>query len=78
MLLIAMPKSASTSLAATIAEIGKLKCSLGVPAVGTDIPCDGYEEVQHYHNNMAERSGLFIKQVVHGRKTIFKEHLPYG
>lgn len=75
MLLIAMPKSASTSLAATIAQIGNLKCSLGVPAMKIDIPCEGYNEVQHYHNNMCERSALFLAQTVNGRKTIFKEHI---
>ena len=75
MLLIAMPKSASTSLAATIAEIGRIKAVLGVPSTGIDIPCEGYEEIQHYHNNMCERSGLFIKQVITGRHKIFKEHI---
>lgn len=75
MLLIAMPKSASTSVAATIAEIGGLKCSLGVPATKLDIPCEGYKEIQHYHNNMSERSGMFLLQTITGRKTIFKEHL---
>jgi len=75
MLLIAMPKSASTSLAATIAQIAGLKCSLGVPSMKIDIPCEGYEEIQHYHNNMCERSPLFLGQTVNGRKTIFKEHI---
>ena len=75
MLLIAMPKSASTSLAATIAKIGNLNCKLGISRIDIDIDCDKFKYLQKCHDNMIERSSLFIKQVVEGRKTIFKEHL---
>ena len=75
MLLIAQPKSASTSLAKTISKIGNLECKLGIPAIPIDIECEGFKYIQKAHNNMAERSPLFIKQCLHGRKTIFKEHI---
>jgi hypothetical protein len=75
MLLIAIPKSASTSLATTIAKISGLHCGLGIPATKIDINCEGYEEIQKYHCNMVERSPLFLQQIIKGRKKIFKEHL---
>jgi hypothetical protein len=75
MLLIAQPKSASTSLTRTIAKIGKLNYRLGIPRRSKDINCEGFEDMQRYHDNMIKRSELFLKQVVKGKKTIFKEHL---
>jgi hypothetical protein len=75
MILIASPKSATTSLIYTLAEITGLKVSQGIAKVGTDIDCQGFTEIQKYHSNMIERSGLFLKQVITGRKCIFKEHL---
>jgi len=76
MLLIAQPKSASTSLAKTIAAIGRLKnCKLGIPGKKIDLPCKGFSQIQKYHNNMVERSPLFLQQVISGRNIFFKEHL---
>jgi hypothetical protein len=75
MLLIAQPKSASTSLAHTIAKTVNINYKLGIPRDDIDIDCHGFDEIQKYHNNMIERPPIFIKQVVTGRKTIFKEHL---
>jgi hypothetical protein len=75
MLLIGMPKSASTSLIATLGELTGLATMQGIARVQTDIDCEGFPELQKYHTNMIERSGLFIKQVVTGNKKIFKEHL---
>jgi len=75
MLLIAQPKSASTSLAHTIAKTCNLKLNLGIPGKKRDINCPGFQGIQRYHCNMVERGPLFIKQVVSGRKTLFKDHL---
>jgi hypothetical protein len=52
MLMIAQPKSASTSLAKTIAKIGKLYCNLGVPYHKGDMKCKGFSQIQEYHDNM--------------------------
>jgi hypothetical protein len=75
MLLIAQPKSASTSLAKTIAKTGKLNCNLGVPKQAKDIKCKGFTEIQKFHDNMSQRNLKFLQQEINGRKTIFKEHL---
>lgn len=75
MLLIALPKSASTSLAVTIAKIGGLKCNLGIPKKDGDLNCKGFKTIQKKHNNMVSRSPEFIHQIIKGRKTLFKEHL---
>jgi 2-polyprenyl-3-methyl-5-hydroxy-6-metoxy-1,4-benzoquinol methylase len=75
MLLIAQPKSASTSLAMTIAKIGKKHCNLGIPGDKIKEKCPGFYNIQKYHINMVERSPLFLKQVIKGPKTIFKEHI---
>ena len=75
MLIIAMPKSASTSLTNTLGEISRRNTMLGIPAINIDIDCEGFKEVQKYHCNMIERSPLFIKQIINGQKKIFKEHL---
>lgn len=75
MLLIGQPKSATTSLAITIGKMCNLLVKLGVPRTKIDINCEGYPEIQRYHNNMIERGPQFLKQVITGRKTLFKEHL---
>jgi hypothetical protein len=75
MLLIAIPKAATTSLACTLKEITGLYVHQGIAKVSTDIDCEGFTELQKYHTNMIERSGLFLHQVITGRKKIFKEHL---
>jgi hypothetical protein len=75
MLLIGQPKSATTALACTLAKITGKQYVLGVPKESHDIKCEGYTEIQKYHNNMIERSPLFLKQVITGKNKIFKEHL---
>jgi hypothetical protein len=75
MLLIAQPKSASTSITHTLAFIGKIKFRLGIPRKKGSKNCTGYKELQRYHNNMVKRSEVFIEQTSKGKKTLFKEHL---
>jgi len=74
-LLIGMPKSATTSLIYTLREITGKQIMAGVPGKIENTPSPGFPELQKYHNNMVRRSELWIKQVMSGRETIFKEHL---
>lgn len=73
MLLISQPKSASTSLASTISQIGKLKVSLGVQRKRN--LNEEFEEISRYHNNIVNRNENFIKTVLESKVTLFKEHL---
>lgn len=75
MLLIAQPKSASTALACTIGKITGLNIKLGIPRTKESKDCQGFKELQRYHCNMIQRDQTFLKQVVTGSKTLFKEHL---
>lgn len=75
MLLIGQPKAASTSLAFTIGKIAGLQVRYGIPKNKDSIKCEGFDNIQRYHNNMIIRSEKFFDQVVRGRKTIFKEHI---
>lgn len=75
MLLIAMPKSASTSLATTIVKMCGLRLQLGIGRKKKDVDCKGFKSIQKLHSNMIERSELFLKQEMKGRKTLFKEHI---
>jgi len=75
MLLIAQPKSASTSAASTISYIGKLKLKLGISKNKNNVYCEGYPEIQKYHNNIVKRNESFIETTVKSQVTLFKEHL---
>ena len=75
MLLIAQPKSASTSLIYTLGKITKKEIKAGIPRKKGENDCKGFPEIQLHHCNMVQRSELFLKQVILGRKKIFKEHL---
>lgn len=75
MLLIAQPKSASTSLLYTLKRITKLDIKEGIPKKPKEKNCPGFPEIQKHHSNMIQRNELFLKQVTKGRKKIFREHL---
>ena len=75
MLLIGQPKSATTSLACTLADMLNIKCNLGIPRIFGEKDCPGYSGIQQLHDNMVQRSDKFIHDVLKGKKTIFKEHL---
>jgi hypothetical protein len=75
MLLIAQPKSASTSLLYTLKQITKKEIKEGIPRKPNEKDCPGFPEIQKHHCNMIQRNELFLKQVTKGRKTIFREHL---
>jgi len=75
MLLIGQPKSASTSLAVTIGKITGLNVVLGIPRKPGFKKSNQFTELFKYHNNVPIRNKLFLKQVVTGKRTLFKEHL---
>lgn len=75
MLIIAQPKSASTSLAKTLAKILKLECTLGIPRLKIEPDCEGFTEIQKFHDNMIERTPIFFRQSIQNRKKIVKEHI---
>jgi len=75
LLLIAQPKSASTSLLKTLAKIMKINFQNGL---GKDIGwkyCPGYQEIQKYHDTTIQRSYEFLKKWIITRQTIYKEHI---
>jgi hypothetical protein len=75
MLIIGMPKSASTSFAETLSIITNKKCQLIIPSKDKDIDCKGFVELPKCHCNMKERGPIFLNQIIQGKKTIFREHL---
>ncbi len=75
MLLIAQPKSASTSLLYTIKEVLKIRIKEGIPKKHYEIDCENFSEIQKHHSNMIERSSLFIKRIIINKKILYREHL---
>ena len=75
MLLIAQPKSASTSLTKTLSQLMKVHDSLGVAKNKNNVNCEEFQEIQKFHNNMIKRNDQFIKTVMKSKVTLFKEHL---
>ena len=74
MFFIAQPKSASSSLAYTLAEIFKAKCINGF-VTKPKIFCNDFTELQRYHNTMNPRKAIFLNKFCTGTKNIYKEHL---
>lgn len=75
MLLIAIPKSAGTSLVHTVGRILKIKIFEGMPKWTYDINCEDYPELQKYHSIMPERSSRFLERVTRSKTEIYREHL---
>jgi hypothetical protein len=75
MLLIAEPKSGSTSLLWSIAEILKIQRKNGQNRLKSDIKCIGFEEMQKYHNTTVKRSKEFLKKYIESKDIIYKEHI---
>jgi hypothetical protein len=75
MLLIAQPKSASTSLLYTLKKITGLGIREGIAKKWYEIDCEDFVEIQKHHSNMGERGSLFLKRVITSRKVIYREHL---
>lgn len=75
MLLIAIPKSAGTSLVNTIGKICNIKVSEGIGKGKYDIDCEDYYEIQKYHSIVPERSSEFLNKTTKSKYEIFREHL---
>jgi len=75
MLLIGQPKSGSTALMKTIAEIAKIQPINGRNWTAQDVECEGYKETQKYHHTTVKRSKEFLINHAANRKSIYKEHI---
>lgn len=75
MLIIAQPKSASTSLLFTLAKMMKVKAFIGIKRKKYDILHDGYEQIQKYHTLVFERTPLDIKIMIENKNILYREHL---
>lgn len=74
MLLIGMPKSASTSLMWSISEILKIPHKNGQNKTKDDNKCEGYEELQKYHGTTVKRSKQYLEHWIN-QDIIYKEHI---
>lgn len=75
MLLIGQPKSASTSLMRTIAEILNINYKNGQNKRQNDVKCEGFEETQKYHGTTVKRSEDYINNYINNKTIIYKEHI---
>lgn len=75
MLLIAQPKSASTSLMWSISEIFNMTHKNGQSFLKSDKKCPGYEELQKYHGTTIQRSFDYMSRYILSKKIIYKEHI---
>lgn len=75
MLLIAQPKSASTSLMWTLAHILKIAHKNGQNRRKGDKPCEEFQELQKYHGTMVKRNYNFLYDYICKPKVLYKEHI---
>ena len=77
MLLIALPKSASTSLMFSIAKILNIKYQNGISRKKYDksLFCEGFEEMQEFYGTTIKRSYEFLDKWISRKDIIYKEHL---
>jgi hypothetical protein len=75
MLLIAQPKSASTSLLITLADMMGIKAFRGTKRKDFHILHDEFIELQRYHTLIFERSPLDIMKMVKDKNLLYREHL---
>jgi hypothetical protein len=74
-LLIAQPKSASTSLMHSISQILKVAHKNGQSRGKADINCEGFEELQKYHSTTVRRSFKYLNNYISSNNIIYKEHI---
>ena len=74
MLLIAQPKTASTSFMHSLAEIMKVPFKNGHNRKAGDVNCQGYEQLQIYHGTMVKRSKAYLKAYIENG-VLYKEHI---
>lgn len=75
MLIIAQPKSASTSLLFTLSKMMKLKAFRGTKRKDFHILEEGFDKLQYYHTLIFERSPLDVKIMIEHKKLLYREHL---
>jgi hypothetical protein len=75
MLIIAQPKSASTSLLYTLSKMLKGKAVHGTKRKAYDILNPGFERLQYFHTLIFERTALDVKNMIEMKKTVYREHL---
>lgn len=74
MLLIAQPKSASTSLMWSLSEILKVPLKNGHNRCSEDKDCEGYKQLQIYHGTMVKRCREYLRWYIK-KDIIYKEHI---
>jgi hypothetical protein len=77
MLLIGVPKSASTSLMQSIAKILNIKYQNGISRKKYDktLFCEGFEEMQEFYGTTIKRDYKFLEKWINRQDVIYKEHL---
>jgi hypothetical protein len=84
MLFIGQPKSASTSLLFTLAKIlkmkpkradGKIKMVKGKIVKTNWKPCEGFPEIQKYHDTTIKRNQKYFIRWMNDKKVIYREHI---
>lgn len=75
MLLIGQPKSASTSLLRTLSEILNIKYQNGLGKLKNWEYCEGFSEIQKYHDTTIKRDLNFMEFWIRRRDCILKEHI---
>ena len=75
MLLIGQPKSASTSLLKTLARIMKIRFQNGLGKHFGWEYCEGFYEIQKYHDTTIKRNKAFLKAWILKKDIILKEHI---
>jgi hypothetical protein len=75
MLLIAQPKSASTSLLKTLAKIIGVKAANGFGKKGKWELCEGFTELQKYHDTTIKRKKPFLNFWLSHKTALLKEHI---
>jgi len=75
MLIIAQPKSASTSLLWTLATVLNVAIKNGQSKRRNDKKCPGYSQMQTYHGTTVQRSHAYLKKYILSRGSLYKEHI---
>ena len=76
-MIIALPKSASTSLMRSIAKALKIKDQNGISRVkdNPELRCDDFSEMQKFYGTTSKRTLEFLRLWIGRRDVIYKEHL---
>lgn len=76
MMIIAQPKSASTSLLRTLAKMLKVPAINGMSRDEKfPMDCPGFETIQRYHGTMVERDEAFLRHWLSRKDALYKEHI---